>query len=101
MAKSHDLCTVIFLYTLIYDRIQDKYDHLRPYMGKIRLFTVSIFSRISSYTVTDIYDHMFMAKYDRIRSVYGMYTVAYDTVYDRLRPYAESVTVDLGIFDQK
>jgi hypothetical protein len=30
-AKSHDLCTVIFLYTLIYDRIQEKYDDLRPY----------------------------------------------------------------------
>ncbi len=38
-----------------------------------------------------------MAKYGRIRSVYGMYTVVYDTVYDRLRPYTESVTVDLGM----
>jgi hypothetical protein len=28
MAKSHDLCTVIFLYTLIYDRIWEKYDSL-------------------------------------------------------------------------
>jgi hypothetical protein len=25
-----------------------------------------------------------------------MYTFVYDTVYDRLRPYTESVTVDLG-----
>ena len=25
-----------------------------------------------------------------------MYTVVYDTVYDRLRPYTEFVTVDLG-----
>jgi hypothetical protein len=40
-----------------------------------------------------------MAKYGRIRSVYGMYTVVYDTVYDRLRPYTESVTVDLDIHD--
>ncbi len=100
-AKSHGLCTVVFLYTLIYDRIQEKYDHLRPYMGKIRLLTVSVFSRISSYTVTDIYDRntitRFIAKYGRIRSVYGMYTVVYDIVYDRLRPYTESVTVDLGV----
>jgi hypothetical protein len=41
-----------------------------------------------------------MAKYGRIRSVYGMYTVVYDTVYDRLRPFTESVIVDLG-FHQK
>ncbi len=103
MTTSHDLCTVILLYTLIYDRIQEKYDDLRPYMGKIRSLTISVFSRISSYTVTDMYDRntitCFMAKYGRIRSVYGMYTVVYDTVYDRLRPYTESVTVDLGIHD--
>jgi hypothetical protein len=37
-----------------------------------------------------------MAKYGRIRSVYGMYTVVYDTVYAHLGPYTESVTVDLG-----
>ncbi len=102
-AKSHDLCTVIFVYTLIYDRKQEKYDHLRPYMGKIRLLTVSIFRRISSYTVTNIYDRntitCFMTKYGRIRSAYGMYTVVYDTAYARLRPYAESVAVDLGMSD--
>jgi hypothetical protein len=71
-AKSHDLCTVVFLYTLIYDRVQEKYDDSRPYMEKIRSRTVSVFRRISSYTVI------------------------YDTVYDRLRPYTESVTIDLG-----
>ncbi len=69
-------------------------------MRKIRLLTVSVFRRISSYTVADIYDRntitCFMAKYGRIRSVYGMYTVVYETVYDRLRPYTVSVTVDLG-----
>jgi hypothetical protein len=27
----------------------------------------------------------------------GMDTVVYDTVYDRLRPYTESVTIDLGV----
>jgi hypothetical protein len=27
-----------------------------------------------------------------------MYTVVYDTVYARLRPYTESVTVDLGVY---
>jgi hypothetical protein len=77
MAKSHDLRTVIFLYTLIYDRIQEKYDDLRPYMGKIRSLTVSLFRRIRSrtYTIT-----CFMAKYGRIRSVYGMYTVVYDRI---------------------
>jgi hypothetical protein len=72
---------------MIYDRIWEKYDRVR--------------FRISSYTVTDIYDRntitCFMAKYGRIRSVYGMYTVVYDTVYDRLPPYTESVTVDLGM----
>jgi hypothetical protein len=26
-----------------------------------------------------------------------MYTVVYDTVYDRLRQYTESVTIDLGV----
>ena len=36
------------------------------------------------------------AKYGRIRSVYGMYTVVYDTLYDRLPPYMESITIDLG-----
>ncbi len=75
---------------MIYDRI----------VGKIRSLTVSVFRRISPYTVTDIYDRntitCFMAKYGRIRSVYGMYTVVCDTVYDCLRPYTESVTVDLG-----
>jgi hypothetical protein len=102
-AKSHDLCAVIFLYTVANERIQEKYDDLRPYMGKIRSLTVSVFRRISSYTVTDIYDRntitCFMAKYGRIRSVYGMYTVVCDTVYDRLRPYTDSITVDLGRFN--
>jgi hypothetical protein len=101
-AKSRDLCTVIFLYTLIYDCIQEKYDDLRPYMGKIRSLTGSVFHRISSYTATDIYDRntitCFMEKYGRIRSVYGMYTIVYDTEYARLRPYTESVTVDLGVY---
>jgi hypothetical protein len=78
-AKSHDMCTVVFLYTLIYDRMQQKYGYLRPYMGKIRSLTVSIFRRISSYTVTDIYDRntitCFMAKYGRIRSFTTVYRV--------------------------
>ena len=92
-AKSHGLCTVVFQKTLVYDRIQEKYDRLRSWNAP---YTVSVFLRISPYTVTDIYDRNtitgFTAKYGRIRSVYGMYTV----VYDRLRPYTESVTVDLG-----
>jgi hypothetical protein len=78
-----------------------------PWFSCIRLFTtvyvkntIAYGFRISSYTVTDIYDRntitCFMTKYGRIRSVYGMYTVVYATVYDRLRPYTESVTVDLG-----
>jgi hypothetical protein len=58
--------------------------------------TIAYGFRVSSYAVTNIYDRntitCFTAKYGRIRSVYGMYTV----VYDRLRPYTESVTVDLG-----
>ncbi len=33
-----------------------------------------------------------------LASVYGMYTVVYNTVYDRLRPNTEFVTVDLGIY---
>ncbi len=45
-------------------------------------------------------------KYDRLRTyaivirshVLWRNTVVYDTVYDRLRPYTESVTVDQGIF---
>jgi hypothetical protein len=51
-AKSHYLCTMIFLYTLIYDRIQEKYDDLRPYMEK--------------------YDDLrpYMEKYDRYDTVY-------------------------------
>jgi hypothetical protein len=56
--------------------------------------------RISSYTVTDIYDRntitCFMAKYGRMRSVFGMYMVVYGTVYDRKRPFTESIMVDLG-----
>jgi hypothetical protein len=56
--------------------------------------------RISPYTVTVKYDRNTVTcnteKYGRIRSVYGMYTVVYGTVYDRLRPYTESVTIDLG-----
>ncbi len=83
------------------------YAHLRPYTGKIRWFTsvyrknaIAYCFRISSYTVTDIYDRnkitCFMAKYGRTQSVYGIYTLVYDCVYDRLRPYNESVTVNLG-----
>ncbi len=79
----------------------------RPDTGKIRSFTsinapytISVFRRISPYTVTVIYDRNTVtcnpAKYGRIRSVYGMYTVVYDTVYYRLRQYTESVTIDLG-----
>ncbi len=53
----------------------------------------------SMYTITVKYDRNTVtcntAKYGRIRSVNGMYTVVYDTVYDRLRPYTESVTIDL------
>jgi hypothetical protein len=80
-AKSHDLCTVVFLYTLIYDRIQEKYDDLRPYMGKIRSLTVSVFRRISSYTVTDIYDRNTIIRFmGEIRS----YTTPYTIVYDRI-----------------
>jgi hypothetical protein len=81
----------------------------RPYTGKIRSFTsvnapytISVFRRISAYTITVKYDRNTVtcntAKYDRIRSVYGMYTVVYGTVYDRLRQYTESVTIDLGMY---
>ncbi len=48
MATSHNLGTVIFLYTLIYDRIWERYDHLRfPYFvvyghGDIRSYTESV-----------------------------------------------------------
>jgi hypothetical protein len=63
-------------------------------------YTISVFRRISPYTITVKYDRNTgtcnTAKYGRIRSVYGMYTVVYDTVYDCLRPYTESVTIDLG-----
>jgi hypothetical protein len=56
--------------------------------------------RISSYTVTDIYDRNPVtwnpAKYGRIRSVYNMDTVVYGVVYDRLLSYTGSVTLDLG-----
>jgi len=34
-AKSHNLCTVVFVYTLIYDRIEEKYDDLRPYTESV------------------------------------------------------------------
>jgi hypothetical protein len=58
--------------------------------------------RISSYTVTDIYDRNPVtwnpAKYGRIRSVYNMDTVVYGVVYDRLLSYTESVTLDLGMY---
>jgi hypothetical protein len=85
-----------------------KHGRKRPYTGKIRSFTsvnapytISVFRRISAYTITVTYDRNTVtcntAKYDRIRSVYGMYTVVYGTVYDRLRQYQESVTIDLGI----
>jgi hypothetical protein len=56
--------------------------------------------RISPYTITDIDDRNTVTcnteKYGRIRSVYTMYTVVYDAVYGRLRPYTEFVTLDLG-----
>jgi hypothetical protein len=59
----------------------------------------SVFRRISPYTVTVKYDRNTVTcnteKYGRIRSVYGMYTVVYGTVHDRLRPCTESVTIDL------
>ena len=88
-AKSHDLCTVVFLYTLIYDRIQEKYDDLRPYMGKIRSLTVSVFRHIRSRTYTIV-----------IRShVIRQNTVVYGdkrNVYGCLRPYTDSVNLDLG-----
>jgi hypothetical protein len=86
--------------TVVYDHVRRKYGRLRPYTVKIRSFTISVFLRISPYTVTVIYDRNTgpcnTEKYGRMRSVYGMYTVVYDTVYDRLRPYTEFVTVDLG-----
>jgi hypothetical protein len=85
-AKSHDLCTAVFLYTLIYDRIQEKYDRLRfPYFAVFRR------TRSRTYTIV-IRSHVLW----RNTVVYGMYTVVYDIVYDLLRPYTESVTVDLG-----
>ena len=72
----------------------------RRYTGKIRSFTTVYDLRISPYTVTVRYDRnmitCFMAKYGRIQSVFGMYTVVYDAVYDRKQPFTESVTVDLG-----
>ncbi len=47
--------------------------------------TIAYGFRISSCMVTDTYDRntitCFMAKYGRIRSLYGMYAVLYDTVY--------------------
>ncbi len=69
-----------------------KHARLRPYTETIRSFTsvnapftVSVFLRISSYTVTDIYDRNPVtwnpAKYGRIRSVYNMDTVVYGVVY--------------------
>jgi hypothetical protein len=86
--------------TVVYDRVRWKYGRLRPCTVKIRSFTISVFLRISPYTVTEIYDRNTgpcnTEKYGRIRSVYGMYTVVYDAVYDRLRPYTEFVTADLG-----
>ncbi len=65
--------------TMIYDRKWEKYDRLRfPYFV--------VFRRIRSRTYTIV-----------IRShVVWWNTVVYDTVYYRLRPYTESVTVDLG-----
>ncbi len=89
-----------------------KHGRKRRYTGKIRSFTsvnapytISVFRRISAYTITVKYDRNTVtcntAKYDRIRSVYGMYTVVYGTVYDRLRQYTESVTIDLGYFNEK
>ncbi len=52
--------------------------------------------RLSKATVyrknTMIYDRIWK-KYDRLRFPYF---VVYDSVYDRLRPYTESVIVDLG-----
>ncbi len=76
---------MVFLDTLIYGLIQKKYDDLRPYMGKIRSLTVSVFHRISSYTVADIYDRntitCLMAKYGGVRSVYGMYIRSYTRPY--------------------
>ncbi len=85
-----------------------KHGRKRPYTRKIRSFTsvnapytISVFRRISPYTITVKYDRNTVtcntAKYGRIRSVYGMYTVVYDTVYDCLRPYTEFVTIDLGL----
>ncbi len=41
-----------------------------------------------------IYDRIW-EKYDRLRFPYF---VVYDTVYDRLQPYTESVTVDLDCY---
>ena len=97
-AKSRGLCTVVsktHAFKTVYGKNTIVYEHKRsPY-------TVSVFHRISSYTVTGIYDRntitCFMAKYGRIRNVFGMYTVVYDAVYDRKRPFTESVTVDLGL----
>jgi len=84
--KTAHVCTVFGQNTIVYDRVREN--------------TVAYDLRISPYTITAIYDRntitCITAKYGRIRSVYGMYTVVYDTVYDRLRPYTESVTVDLG-----
>ncbi len=93
MGKDHGQCTIIFQrrsFTTVYGKNTVVYERKRSVCGL----------RISPYTATEIYDRNTgscnTAKYDRIRSVYGVYTVVYDTVYDRLRPYTESVTVDLG-----
>jgi hypothetical protein len=87
--------------------IFQKHGRKRPYTEKIRSFTsvnapytISVFRRISAYTITVKYERNNVtcntAKFDRIRSVYNMDTVVYGVVYDRLLSYTESVTLDLG-----
>ena len=57
------------------------------------------FSPYLLYTVTEKYDRNtdpgLRAKHGRIWSVFGMYTVVYGTVDDRLQTYMEFVFVDL------
>ncbi len=86
-----------------HDRLRKKYGRLGPCTVKRRSFTISVFLRISPYTVTEIYDRNTRPcnteKCGRMRSVYGMYTVVYDTVYSRKRSYTEFVIVELGLHE--
>jgi hypothetical protein len=75
MAISHDLCHRNF----------PVYAHLRPYTGKIRSFTVSLFRRIRSRTYTTVIrSHVLwrnMVVYGAYVACIRSYTTPYTTVY--------------------